>query len=226
MCLKYMRIIVVYFAYLLPGYWQPIVNEQLESFKSCGLYDECDEIYMSVISDDTELTELKNIINTQYPKVHLTNIYTTNVYEYPGIKTVYETASKQESDAVILYFHSKGMTSGISNSRAHDARVMLFKHTIENYKEYIREFSNNSKLDVGAIMPHTGGFAYFNFFWVRASYVKEYCREPEIDESRYIWETWLQTDKKQVITYSTVLKDEQLSGPSEVWPIHDRLIDE
>ena len=220
-----MKVIVVYFAYLLPKYWKPIVNEQLESFKNCGLYDECDEVYMSVISDDTELNELKNILETEYPKILLRNIYNSNVFEYPGIRTVYEMALNQtdDNDAIILYFHSKGMTSGISNERAHYTRRLMFKHTIENYKQYIEEFSKNNDLDAGAPMPHTSGFSYFNFFWARAKYIKEYCTEPEVDECRYIWETWLQGKKEKTITYSPIIEYDQLTNPTEVWEIHDKL---
>ena len=84
-----MKIIVVYFAYLLPKFWEPIVVEQLQALNVCGLYDECDEVLMSVISDDTELGKLNIFLKDQYAKIKITNIYSKNVFEYPGIKTVY-----------------------------------------------------------------------------------------------------------------------------------------
>jgi len=221
-----MKTIVVYFAYLLPKIWEPIVNEQLLSLKECGLYDECDEIYMSVISDDTELDKLTILLNDQYAKIRMINIYSDNVFEYPGIKTVYQLANKQTDgeNTVILYFHSKGMNSGITNERNHHTRLLMHKYTIENYKEYLLEFSENKDLDVGAPMPHTSGFSYFNFFWTRASYVENNCVKPEIDKCRYIWETWLRgEDKKEVITYSPILKEKRVTDPVEVWKIHDSL---
>ena len=223
----YMKIIVVYFAYLLPKFWEPIVVEQLQALNDCGLYDECDEVLMSVISDDTELGKLNIFLKDQYAKIKITNIYSKNVFEYPGIKTVYESSiGLTDSDnTIILYFHSKGMNSGITNERNHHTRLLMHKYTIENYKEYVNEFSENKDLDVGAPIPHTSGFSYFNFFWARASYIKNNCIKPEIDDCRYIWETWLRGENdKEVITYSPILKEKKVANPTEVWQIHDSLL--
>ena len=43
------KIKVVYFVYLAPNEWEPIVVEQLNSLKECGLYDFADEIHISKI---------------------------------------------------------------------------------------------------------------------------------------------------------------------------------
>ena len=79
-----------------------------------------------------------------------------------------------------------------SNQRK--TRQYIFKHTIENYKERIREFIKNKDLDVVCAIPHINGFAFFNFFWVRSSYVRNYCSYPEITTDRYVWEEWIGTE--------------------------------
>ena len=87
-----MKIKIIYFAYLLPNVWEPIIIEQLDALYNIDLYNLASNIYMSVISDDIELEKLKELINSKYNKIELVNIYKENLYEYPGIKTLYEVA--------------------------------------------------------------------------------------------------------------------------------------
>jgi hypothetical protein len=203
-----MKIKIVYFAYLVPNKWESIIMEQLNMLKLLELYNIAD-INMSVISMNTEDLELlKILLNKHFNKVNLINIYHENLYEYPGFKTIYEIA-ENDDNTLILYFHSKGMTS-----HEHDYRIKLFNYTIKNYNEYINEFINNKDLEVGCLAPSKDGFAYFNFFWVRSSYVYNYCSRPEntpeyIKHERYTWEIWLGTSyskKQKIITFSPVIK--------------------
>ena len=210
-----MNIKIVYFANLIPNVWEPIITEQLESLKNTGLYLNS-KIYMTVISDDNELKKLVELIKNKYSNIELINVYKENVYEYPGIKTIYQLAEDND-DEVILYFHSKGITSN-----QHDNRRYLFKNTIENYQDYISEFKKNPDLEVAGIFPHIDGFCYYNFFWVRSSYVRNYCQKPEISDNRYIWEVWIGKEfsrKKNIITYSPFIGYEQLTKSSEIWQI-------
>jgi hypothetical protein len=216
-----MKTKIVYFAYLMKDKWEPIVEEQLSSLKKLKLYDEAINIYMSVISDDEQLEKLRIFLKDNYPKVEINGIYKDNVYEYAGIKTLYKIA-EDEDDIALLYFHSKGMTSN-----QHETRQYLFKYTIENYENYLNEFDNNSKLEVAGAIPHIHGFIYFNFFWVRSSYVRNWCSRPEVSDNRYIWEVWVGSEfsrKKEIITYSSIIKYDQVTNTDEVWNIHNRMI--
>jgi hypothetical protein len=136
-----MKIKIVYFAYLAPDKWEKIVVEQLDSLKKIDLYDIASNIYMSVISDDIEIEKLKILLKNNYSKIEIKNIYKENVYEYPGLKTIYQIA-EDDDDTYLLYFHSKGMTSN-----QHETRQYMFKYTIENYKEGIRELIKNKDLE-------------------------------------------------------------------------------
>jgi len=206
-----MKIKIVYFTFLVPNKWKEIVLEQLTMLKSLELYNIA-EIYMSVISEsDVELDSLKQILQNDFDKIQLINVYDTNVYEYPGIKTVYEL-SENDDNTLILYFHSKGMTSD-----QHETRQKLFNHTIKNYKIYIDEFTNNPTLEVAGMVPNNSGFVFFNFFWVRSSYVHNYCSKPENTPEymkgagRFTWEAWLGSEysnkKEKIITYSPIIKN-------------------
>ena len=209
-----MNIKIVYFANLIPNTWESIITEQLESLKKLELYNKASNIYMSVISNDRELIKLKELLNSKYKKIELKNIFKENYYEYPGIKTLYQIA-QDDDDEVILYFHSKGITSN-----QHENRKYLFNHTIENYNLYLQEFKRNKELEVAGIFPNIDGFCYFNFFWTRSSYVRNYCSRPEVSENRYIWEVWIGTEfsrKKTVITFSPLVGYTKLKNSNEIW---------
>jgi len=214
-----MKIKIVYFAYLVPNHWEPIIKEQLDALKNLNLYNIAASIYMSVISNPIELSKLKIVLEQNYNKIQLKNIFVDNIYEYPGIKTIYQIA-EDDDDTLLLYFHSKGMTSN-----QHDIRNFLFKNTIENYKDYVNEFKTNKKLEVAGAMPHSDGFCYFNFFWARSSYVRNYCERPEISTNRYIWEVWIGNEfsrKRKVVTYSSFIGYDQLYNGNEIWAVHER----
>jgi len=211
-----MKIKIIYFACLIPNAWEPIVLEQLDALKKLNLYSTASNIWMSVISNDNELSKLKLILSQNYNKIQLKNVFTENYYEYPGIKTLYQVA-EDEDDTLLLYLHSKGMTSN-----QHEMRKYLFKNTLENYKEYINEFKKNKDLDIAGAIPHHTGFCYFNFFWTRSSYIRNYCSRPEISENRYIWEVWTGTEysrKKQINTWSPIIGYATVSNQNEVWDL-------
>lgn len=216
-----MKIKIVYFAYLVPDKWLSIVTEQLSALQKLDLYNMAENIYMSVISDDQELDNLKNLLVEKYSKIEIKNVYRENVYEYPGIKTIYEIA-EDDDDILLLYFHSKGMTSN-----QHGERQALFKYTIENYVDAINEFKKNKNVDVVCAIPHKNGFAFYNFFWVRSNYVRNYCTRPEISSNRYIWEVWIGNEfsrKEKIITYSPIIKYDQVSDGHQVSSILEKML--
>jgi hypothetical protein len=124
-------------------------------------------------------------------------------------------------DTLILYFHSK-----VSISNEYEIINNLFKHTIEPFDEILNEFKTNPNLEISCAYPSISGFAYFNFFWTRANYIKKYCIKPEINENQYIWEIWIgkhfckKTD--EIITYSPILKYDQITTTHELWNIYNK----
>ena len=190
-----MKIKIVYFAYLVPNKWLAKVSSQLEMLVSIGLYDRADEIYLSAIGETEELDTLKNLIESTYSKITIINCSNTNTFEYPGFKTLYEIS---EPNDLILYFHTKGITSN-----ADVDCYLLERFTICNFEHYISAFLENS-YDIGCLFPSITGFAYYNFFWVKGDYIKNHLFEPSIQESRFYWEVYLShiSDDYKPILYS------------------------
>ena len=224
-----MKIKIVYFSYLVPNKWESIVLEQLESLYNVKTLYEKAHIYMSVIDttmNQTELQKLRNILINKYNKIQLINVFSENVYEYPGIKTVYELSSLNE-DEYILYFHSKGMLSN-----QHSTRRILFEYTIKNYEIILEEMEKNIDIDTSSIIPCTNGFGYFNFFWARSSFINKYCSKPEptteyMKHERFTWEMWLgnhYANKNFIKTYSPIFKYSQVYDDAVASALMDFLL--
>ena len=212
------KIKIIYFAYLKPGNWESIFIEQMSALKNCGLYDLADKIYISLSCNHEDLKRCKHLIWVKFKKVQIINLFHENVYEYPGIKAVYDVSLENE-DSVILYFHTKGMTSGERDNGNHILRKMLTKNTIENFKTYLDEFEKNPNLDVGGVLPSEFGFVWYNFFWVKSNYVKNFCKLPEPIGHRYYWERWLGTEhstKNEIISFSPFLGYTKLKNRNDL----------
>jgi hypothetical protein len=179
-----MRINVVYYVFLGSNTWKEVVSEQLNVLKSSGLYDDSSKIHIVVNGNKKELNELQLIIKNGYSKIQISDFTEDNSFEYIGFKEIYSMS--KEKDSLILYFHTKGVTS-----KKNKLRRILEKYTIVNYSTYVDEFKKNKDLDVGCLIPHEEGFAYFNFFWVRSDYINKFCYEPKILNNRFYWETWI-----------------------------------
>jgi hypothetical protein len=218
------KIKIVYFVYLKPNEWEPTVLEQLNSLKSSGLYDDADEIYVSVCSNDTDLKRFKQHLWSKFKKISIINLFQTNAYEYPGFKAIWDLSQQEES--LILYFHTKGMTSDKKYPERANLRKFLFEKTISNYKEYITEFKNNKDLDIGCIFPSEFGFSWFNFFWVRSTYVNKHLPQPQPNSNRYYWERYIGSEnstKKDVKCYSPLLGNGKLGNKSQLYQWKKRL---
>jgi hypothetical protein len=206
-----MNIKIVYFAYLIPGKWEDIVSEQLMQLYNITTLYNVSAILMSCIDDTPEQQELKKLkflLSNKYNKIILINIFSENVYEYPGIKTVYELSTNDEHE-YILYFHSKGIMSNRNIERQ-----ILFDYNIKSYETIINEMEKNLEIDIASAIPCTNGYGYFNFWWARSSYINKYCSKPEpfqtyLKHDRFTWEMWLgnhYSKKTFVKTYSPILK--------------------
>jgi hypothetical protein len=208
------KIIIVYFIYLRKGIWKNIFLEQFNSLKLCGLYDTADQIYVSLIFEGDELIEFENLINDKFPKIKIKYSSQDNNFEFKGFKTIYEIASENN---IILYFHSKGIFSGDKNKENNWLRKILFKYTIENYKEYLELFEEKNDLDIGLMYPDINGSTWYNFFWVKGSYIVKNKQKPEINTNRFYWEHWIVDKSKEFTSYSPIFHSNKISSRDEIY---------
>lgn len=205
-----LNIKIVFYVYLVQGKWQDPFVRQIERLKRLGLYQQA-TVYVAASGDDGDQNELRGLIEKVYPEIVEKNFQSGNDFEYPGIKTIYDIAEDDEN-TVILYFHTKGIVSG--QTRIGD---LLSLYTLDNYEMYLDRFQEDKTLDVCGVIPSVYGFSYFNFFWVRSSYVRNFCSRPIPDngfmrDERFTWEMWLgyfngYSRKINIKTYSPLLNE-------------------
>ena len=80
---------------------------------------------------------------------------------------------QRREDSVFLYMHSKGMVNHGNMTAATRAKAdgPLFKHVIEPWRDVLFHFNTVPELDKAGFTTTRGGYVYFNYIWVRSSYV-------------------------------------------------------
>lgn len=182
---------VVYFAFLKEDRWRTIVLAQMQDLVVSGLAEIADiDIVLSGTEDEImhATSEITSILSPVNNKVRFSYSY-ENTYEYPGIKKLYEKCN-ENPEKIYLYFHSKGMVFHDKPKR-NDIEMYLFEKLINNWRniiEIFEKYPDKNKVSLGCSIE---GHCWFNFFWVRGSYLKNNCSHPNITEDRFYYELYL-----------------------------------
>jgi hypothetical protein len=182
------KINIVYFIYINKDRdWDYIVKSQLNDIKKSNI--------LSVANLFIVVCDENNIVNKLYFDNILENInynidfHNKNHFEYYGIKKLYDLA-QNDPDKLYVYLHSKGMVFHNTESKRNKVEEYLTNNLLNNYKKIINIFEENENITKVASFPSTKGFAWFNFFYVRGSYLKK-CKEPIISNDRFYYESYL-----------------------------------
>jgi hypothetical protein len=91
-----------------------------------------------------------------------------NNFEYPGFNAMKVCAEQYQEDALFLYSHSKG----IFNRRP--AQMKIFRMHMEILLSCpVDSIFTKSSVAKACLFPSRFGWAWHNFFWIRASYLKQ-----------------------------------------------------
>lgn len=192
---------IVYFIYLNPKKsWQDIIFGQLYDIcKSTILLQDNTPLYLHlVICDEYDIkgnlvSDIYNIFQNdtsgRSPISIDIELQKENLYEYHGIKKMHSLACLFPND-IFLYMHSKGMVfSGGMNGR-NPIEVIMTRGLINQWETVIDIFQRFKSVNKIGFFPSNDGFIWFNFFWVRGTYIAS-CKEPIITEDRYYYESYL-----------------------------------
>lgn len=208
------RIAIVYFAYINhKKNWKKVILSQLNDIKSSGILSESDlfiEVSDQNCSDDT-VNFFKNL------KLNIKKIsfHTENHFEYYGIHKVWEIANSCSYD-LLVYLHTKGMSykqhfsSGFKSGRS-PREILLTYLTFLNFRRTIEIFDTHKDISKIGAFPKKdydpkdkrGCLIWFNFFWVRSSYVK-LLEEPKITADRFYYEDWLAQNNEHGDAYKRI----------------------
>jgi len=185
---------IIYFAYLKKDRWPDIVVPQINDLIKNELLNYITDLHICLSGEKEEIiqaeSQLKEILDQYLDKVQFHHTY-ENLYEYPGIKKLYDEGIKHP-DRIFLYFHSKGMVFHENNKERNVDELALFKTVIHSWRQVLERFMNKDINKVTFGCSETG-VGYYNFFWVRGQYFQR-CNSPKITENRYYYETYLAED--------------------------------
>ena len=181
-----------------------LLTEQMKDLVDTGLSAVAKSVNIVISSNKANIfnnsteSRLDEVIETVESIIPSATIHRSsgNRYEYPGIRLVWDIARKvpkeEEDKTLILYFHSKGMQSGGDDPqhvRTGD-NVKLTETVIKPWKDLVKRFLTDPAVTKAGYAAGEGGWIWYNFFWVRASYVKK-CTRPILTERRHYYEDWI-----------------------------------
>ena len=208
------RISVVYMVFIHPARdWRNLVLMQLQDLIDCGLASHATvHVVMSMattgtMDNDAEMlgNECEELIRSVLPTARLLRS-PGNRFEYPGIRLLWDVAQEwwtpvyepqwAEQDAathgrrhVLFYHHSKHMVNGPVGVTRSQENLDLTRLLIKDWRAILQRLAVDEEANkVG--FGSTQGFMWVNFYWVRASHLRDVVR-PIVTDYRYYYELWL-----------------------------------
>lgn len=172
-----------------------LFSRQMAELAETKLLSETDSV-LYVVSSGTEND--KNVLQRELQRIfgsvsHIRQEHTEeNLFEYPGIRKVWELG-RQDGDAFILYFHARGISRiklGRFRRNRQPLEKRLFRRVIGEWRKNLLWLRAVTSADKVGISQGGNGWIWFNFWWVRASYVA-HLEEPVKTERRHYYEDWL-----------------------------------
>lgn len=209
------KIAIVYFAFINhKKNWRKIIYSQLSDIKRSGVLDEA-SLYIEV-SDPDDSPCVKEFFNNLDIPHDGVNFHSKNAYEYYGIHKVWELAVNNKHE-FLIYLHTKGMSYkqkfsffGLKSGR-NPREIVLTYLTFLNFRNTLKIFDTQNTISKIGAFPKKdydpndkrGCLIWFNFFWVRASYVRE-LEEPIVTTDRFYYEDWLAKDDEHGDAYKRI----------------------
>lgn len=226
-----MQILLVYHGFgssKTNSLYDKLFYEQLMSVKTSGLFHIAQEFHVT-ISCGAEYNE--EVLSKSYQVIknvdeNIVNITLKNDshYEYLGIHKVWELHKTciDKTKCLILYFHSTGSFNNWDGKNARTANnIVLTRLLVEDWKYIIGLFRHND--DIANVGLSAGclnqPMQYYNFWWVRASYVAQ-LPEPTAVSERHYFENWVGmtgslTKPSQLVSLCETKYDIEPYGTSE-----------
>ena len=174
---------IVYFINCIvnPNYFDWLINQ----INIVNNFNKKIFIIATIGEKDEDLFKKKTL--ELYPDV-IIECYYENEFEYRGILKVWELGQKYNSrNDIILYLHSKGVTHHTNysfNSNDNYNIILKDKNKIEEI------FSIFPKVDKIGYYSSSHGFIWYNFWFVRSSYIFN-IEKPIKTNRRHYYEDWL-----------------------------------
>lgn len=174
--------IYCFYHIMLKHHFVQIVNEQMNTLITSGLYDEAAGIYVGALGDRHNCEVLKNVL-LAFPKAQL--IYyseNTDEFELATMRLIEKKVADEEEPFYALYFHGKGVSYPSSMRKAYTGGTYWRNHmnywNIKRWKDAVQKLNDGHdtcgvKLqyatDPPAYQTHYSG----TFWWATSDYLKK-----------------------------------------------------
>ncbi len=189
---------IFFHVYLKSGYSR-ILIDKFKKFKSSGLYEKANKIYLTLFGDIELNSEFLNELKEMYPKIEygvISNAVFNN--EPDTLNLMIKKANEYEQNTPMLYLHTKGLSYSNPDLKKNvDAWVRyLDLYVINKWEECVDSLKENDA--AGGFYVEDPKHFQGNFWWANSDYIKNLPKITNENVSEYNrGEFWIlsQTDK-------------------------------
>jgi hypothetical protein len=154
------------------------------------------KLFIVISCEFPELIEdLKNAITEKLSNTNVNyelTIENKNIFEYYGIKKVYDLA-KTDPDKYYIYMHGKGMMNDhgeMTKTGRTKSNLSLTRSHLYPWEKILNIFKSNK--NIGIVCSYPGScIGWFNFWWASGKYLST-CEDPYVSlNNRGYYEGWL-----------------------------------
>ena len=189
---------IFFHVYLKSGYSR-ILIDKFKKFKSSGLYEKANKIYLTLFGDIEIHSEFLNDFKDMYPKIEYAVIANAVFNNEPDtLNLMIRKANEYTENTPMLYLHTKGLSYSNPDLKKNvDAWVRyLDLYVINKWEECVDSLKENDA--AGGFYVEDPKHFQGNFWWANSDYIKNLPKITNENVSEYNrGEFWIlsQTDK-------------------------------
>lgn len=210
--------IKVYYHLAKINNWKNITKYFFKTLINCGLYDECEEIKVGLVSEKDEFSNKDFDFINNFLKLKIYKVGSLKDFELPTLEILYKDCMYENFK--LLYFHTKGASFDLDNWNRNKETIKkqykkrnyekfedvekAYKYTrywsnfflIKNYKKCLNLLDNYDLVCLKK--AHNENFIPVNFWWTNSEYIRS-LKRPKFEKNRYDAEIWVCKNKEKKI---------------------------
>jgi len=196
---------IFFHVYLKSGYSR-ILIDKFKKFKSSGLYEKANKIYLTLFGDIELNSEFLNELKEMYPKIEygvISNAVFNN--EPDTLNLMIKKANEYTENTPMLYLHTKGLSYANPDIKKNvEAWVRyLDLYVINKWEECVDSLKENDA--AGGFYVEDPKHFQGNFWWANSDYIKNLPKITNENVSQYhTGEFWILSDTSKVYPLSGV----------------------
>lgn len=167
----------IFFHVYLKNDFSHILLNKFKKFKTSGLYEKANKIYLTLFGDIEQHQEFLSDLKDLYIKIEYVNITNKEFHnEADTLNFMIKKAEGYEKNTPMLYIHTKGASYTHPNIKKNiNAWVRyLDLYTINKWEECVDALENNDA--AGGFYVEDPKHFQGNFWWANSSYLKNLPR--------------------------------------------------